>query len=103
MVEKFTGDSQGQLITEFFDMFEQVGKMGGFTDEQILGMAKCKCRMCGAEHDFALRDEGVGSAGTLDKFKKFAFEYFDRNSPSVKVLVRTRPLEANGADFGRVL
>lgn len=83
MIEKFTGDGQGPSITEFFDMLEQVGKMGGLTQEQQLGMAKC--RMSGAAHDFAWRDEGVRNAGTFAEFKKLAFRYFDRDPPSVKL------------------
>lgn len=89
VVQNFTGDGKGPSIRDYCAMLEQVGKMGNWTDGQLLGMAKC--RMTGAAYDFAWRDEKVKLAESFSEFKKLALAYFDTDPPSVRL---TRFLEA---------
>ncbi|CAN7948443.1 unnamed protein product, partial [Ixodes hexagonus] len=89
VVQNFTGDGKGPSIRDYCAMLEQVSKMGGWTDGQLLGMAKC--RMTGAAYDFAWRDEKVKLAASFSEFKKLALTYFDTDPPSVRL---TRFLEA---------
>lgn len=75
VVPTFSGDKLGMSISDFFCMLEEIARMGGWSDAQLLGMAKCK--MAGAAHDFAWRDENVKAAESFAQFKKLALAYFD--------------------------
>lgn len=83
VIPTFTGDKTGVPICDFFSMLEEIGKMGGWSDAQMLGMARCK--MAGAAHDFAWRDEKVKSTKSFAEFKKLAFEHFDTEPRHVRV------------------
>lgn len=83
MVPSFTGDAAGPNIRDFLQILEQVGRMGGWQDSQLIGIARCK--MLGAAHDFAWRDDNVAAAATFPEFRALALERFDTEPLSSKV------------------
>ncbi|KAH8009509.1 hypothetical protein HPB51_018155 [Rhipicephalus microplus] len=83
MVPSFTGDAAGPNIRYFLQILEQVGRMGGWQDSQLIGIARCK--MLGAAYDFAWRDDSVTAASTYSEFRALALERFDTEPLSSKV------------------
>lgn len=83
MVPSFTGDATGPNIRDFFQMLEQVGRLGGWQDNQLIGIARCK--MQGPAQDFAWRDENVSAATAFAEFKSLALKRFDTEPISSKV------------------
>ncbi|KAL1476316.1 hypothetical protein MTO96_036597 [Rhipicephalus appendiculatus] len=75
MVPSFTGDDTGPDIRDFLNILEQVGRMGGWQDSQLIGIARCK--MTGKAHDFAWWDDNVAAAKTFSEFKTLALKRFD--------------------------
>ncbi|KAH9361910.1 hypothetical protein HPB48_003681 [Haemaphysalis longicornis] len=62
MVPSFTGDGHGVNIFDFLHVLEAVGRLGGWSDAQLVGIARCK--MVGAAYDFAWHDEAAAAAKT---------------------------------------
>lgn len=89
IVQPFTGDNQGITINNFFNMVQQVGQMGGWSDGQLLAMSKF--RMTGAAQSFAWNDEKVKEATTFAEFKRLALERYDTEPQAVRM---TKFLEA---------
>lgn len=83
MVPSFTGDGNGVGIQDFLNVLEQVGIMGAWKDEQLIGVARCK--MVGAAYSFAWHDEDVQSANAYDRFKQLALDRFDTEPQHVKM------------------
>ncbi|KAL1467464.1 hypothetical protein MTO96_042162 [Rhipicephalus appendiculatus] len=75
MVPSFTGEDTGPDIRDFLKILEQVGRMGGWQDSQLIGIARCK--MIGKAHDFAWWDDNVAAATTFSEFKTLALKRFD--------------------------
>ncbi|KAH6947310.1 hypothetical protein HPB50_018368 [Hyalomma asiaticum] len=82
-VPSFTGDGTGSTIEDFFRILEQVGRLGGWRDTELIGIGRCK--MAGAAFDFAWRDENVAAAVTYSEFKALALKRFDTEPMSHKV------------------
>ncbi|KAL1441210.1 hypothetical protein MTO96_031258 [Rhipicephalus appendiculatus] len=61
------GDDRDQAV--------KVGRMGGWQDSQLIGIARCK--MIGKAHDFAWWDDNVAAATTFSEFKTLALKRFD--------------------------
>lgn len=83
MLPTFTGDGSGVSIKEFFAIVEQLGKMGGWQDNQMIGMARCK--MMGNAHNFAWLDEDALAADSFEDFKSMAINRFDTEPKSSKL------------------
>lgn len=98
MVPSFTGDAAGPNIRDFLQILEQVGRMGGWQDGQLIGIARCK--MLGAAHDFAWRDDNVAAATTFPEFRALALERFDTEPLSSKV-ERFRNARQNAGEDAR--
>ncbi|KAL1444081.1 hypothetical protein MTO96_045686 [Rhipicephalus appendiculatus] len=98
MVPSFTGDSAGPNIRDFLQILEQVGRMGGWQDSQLIGIARCK--MLGAAHDFAWRDDKVAAASTFPEFRSLALERFDTEPLSSRV-ERFRNARQNAGEEAR--
>ncbi|KAL1472698.1 hypothetical protein MTO96_039165 [Rhipicephalus appendiculatus] len=75
MVPSFTGDDTGPDIRDFLNILEQVGRLGGWQDSQLIGIARCK--MIGKAHDFAWWDDNVAAATIFSEFKTLALKRFD--------------------------
>ncbi|KAH8040408.1 hypothetical protein HPB51_010188 [Rhipicephalus microplus] len=75
MVPSFTGGDKGPDVGVFLKILEQVGRLGGWRDSELLCIALCK--MIGAAHDFAWWDDGVAAAATFSEFKYLALKRFD--------------------------
>ncbi|KAH8009706.1 hypothetical protein HPB51_019017 [Rhipicephalus microplus] len=75
MVPSFTGGDTGPDVVVFFKILEQVGRLGGWRDSEMVCIARCK--MVGAAHDFAWWDDGVTAASTFSEFKYLALKRFD--------------------------
>lgn len=75
MVPSFTGDGHGVNIVDFLHVLEAVGRLGGWSDAQLVGIARCK--MVGAAYDFAWHDEAAAAAKTYAEFKERAQKRFD--------------------------
>ncbi|KAH8021959.1 hypothetical protein HPB51_019603 [Rhipicephalus microplus] len=75
MVPSFTGGDTGPDIGDFLKHLEQVGRLGGWRDNELVCIARCK--MVGAVHDFAWWDGGVAAAATFSEFKYLALKRFD--------------------------
>lgn len=83
MVPSFTGDGNGITIQDFLRVLEQVGGLGGWTEAQMTGIARCK--MVGAAYDFAWHEEAVAAASTYAEFKTLATKRFDTEPECVKL------------------
>ncbi|KAH6927136.1 hypothetical protein HPB50_027452 [Hyalomma asiaticum] len=82
-VPSFTGDGTGSTIEDFLRILEQVGRLGGWSDTEVIGIGRCK--MAGAAFDFAWRDENVAAAVTYSEFKTLALKRFDTEPMSSKI------------------
>ncbi|KAH6925599.1 hypothetical protein HPB50_007980 [Hyalomma asiaticum] len=82
-VPSFTGDGTGSTIEDFLRILEQVGRLGGWSDTEMIGIGRCK--MAGAAFDFAWRDENVAAAVTYSEFKTLALKRFDTEPTSSKI------------------
>ncbi|KAH6931783.1 hypothetical protein HPB50_000382 [Hyalomma asiaticum] len=82
-VPSFTGDGTGSTIEDFLRILEQVGRLGGWCDTELIGIGRCK--MAGAAFDFAWRDENVAAAVTYSEFKTLALKRFDTEPMSSKI------------------
>ncbi|KAH8039332.1 hypothetical protein HPB51_005662 [Rhipicephalus microplus] len=98
MVPSFTGDAAGPNIRDFLQILEQVGRIGGWQDSQLIGIAQCK--MLGAAHDFAWRDDSITAASTYPEFRALALERFDTEPLSSKV-ERIRNARRNSGEEAR--
>ncbi|KAH6943402.1 hypothetical protein HPB50_021123 [Hyalomma asiaticum] len=78
-----TRDGTGSTIEHFLRILEQVGRLGGWRDTELIGIGRCK--MAGAAFDFAWRDENVAAAVTYSEFKTLALKRFDTEPISSKV------------------
>lgn len=83
MVPSFTGDGSGIPITDFLNILEQVGNMGAWTDEQLIGVARCK--MVGTAYSFAWHEESMQKINKFSEFKKLAVARFDIEPHHVKL------------------
>lgn len=83
MVPSFTGDGNGITIQDFLRVLEQVGGLGGWTEAQMTGIARCK--MVGAAYNFAWHEEAVAAAATFAEFKALATKRFDTEPEYVKL------------------
>ncbi|KAH8009211.1 hypothetical protein HPB51_012709 [Rhipicephalus microplus] len=83
MVPSFTGDAAGPNIRDFLQILEQVGRMGAGQNSQLIAIARCK--MLGAAHDFAWKDDSVTKASTFPEFRALALERFDTEPLCSKV------------------
>ncbi|KAH6947684.1 hypothetical protein HPB50_020725 [Hyalomma asiaticum] len=82
-VPSFTGDGMGSAIEDFLRILEQVGRLGGWRDTELIGIGRCK--MAGAAFEFAWRDENVAAAVTYSEFKTLALKRFDTEPMSSKI------------------
>ncbi|KAH6929735.1 hypothetical protein HPB50_005427 [Hyalomma asiaticum] len=82
-VPSFTGDGTGSTIEDFLRILEQVGRLGGWRDTELIGIGRCK--MTEAAFDFAWRDENVAAAVTYSEFKTLALKRFDTEPMSSKI------------------
>ncbi|KAH9366581.1 hypothetical protein HPB48_003490 [Haemaphysalis longicornis] len=74
VVPSFAGDGWG-FLQDFLHALEQAGRLGGWNDSQLMGIALCK--MVGAAYDFALPDKAVAAATKLSDFKALATKRVD--------------------------
>lgn len=81
MVPSFSGDGSGQNVVDFLQVLEQVAQMGGWSDPQRIGIAKCK--MIGKAYAFAWHDEEVNAATTYAKFRELTLKRFDNEPENV--------------------
>ncbi|KAH8027382.1 hypothetical protein HPB51_005008 [Rhipicephalus microplus] len=79
MVRSFTGGDTGPDIGAFLKILEQVGRLGGWRDNELVRIARCK--IVGTAHDFAWWDDGVAAASTFSEFKYLALKRFDTEPP----------------------
>lgn len=82
IIQPFSGES-GASVKDFFEIVDQVAAMGGWTDVQKLGMAKC--RMTGAAYDFAWKDIQAKGAKSFDEFRRITIERYDTVPRSVRL------------------
>ncbi|KAH7942649.1 hypothetical protein HPB51_028669 [Rhipicephalus microplus] len=75
IVPSFTGGDTVPDVGVFSKISEQVGRLGGWRDSELVCIARCK--MVGAAHDFAWWDDGVAVASTFSEFKYLALKRFD--------------------------
>ncbi|KAH9372316.1 hypothetical protein HPB48_022834 [Haemaphysalis longicornis] len=73
IVPSFTGDGHGVNILDILHVLEAVRHLGGWSDAQFIGIARCK--IVGAAYDFAWNDEAA--AKTYTEFKERAEKRFD--------------------------
>ncbi|KAH7943353.1 hypothetical protein HPB52_007257 [Rhipicephalus sanguineus] len=83
MVPSFTGDATGPDIRDFLEILQQVGRLGGWKDGELIGIARCK--MTGAAHDFAWWDDNVAAATTFPEFRSLALKRFDTEPFIIKM------------------
>ncbi|KAH7956047.1 hypothetical protein HPB52_005783 [Rhipicephalus sanguineus] len=83
IVPSFTGDATGPDIRDFLEILEQVGRLGGWQDVELIGIARCK--MTGAAHDFAWWDDNVAAATTFPEFRSLALKRFDTEPLIIKM------------------
>lgn len=83
MAPTFTGDNMGPSLTDFLRILEQVGEMGGWQDNQLIGIARCK--MVGAAYCFAWQDAEVTQVKSFTEFKALAKKRFDTEPAHVKL------------------
>lgn len=81
MVPSFSGDGSGQNVVDFLQVLEQVAQMGGWTDPQKIGIAKCK--MIGKAYAFAWHDEEVKTVTSFARFKELTLKRFDDEPENV--------------------
>ncbi|KAH8029009.1 hypothetical protein HPB51_021913 [Rhipicephalus microplus] len=70
----YEGDT-GPDIGVFLEILEQVGRLGGWRNTELVCIARCK--MVGVAHDFARWDDDVAAAATFSEFKYLALKRFD--------------------------
>ncbi|KAH8018347.1 hypothetical protein HPB51_003303 [Rhipicephalus microplus] len=75
MVLSFTRGDTGPDVGVFLKILEQVGRLGGWRDSELVCIARCK--MVGAAYDFAWWDDNVAAATTFSEFKYLAPKRFD--------------------------
>ncbi|KAH7983325.1 hypothetical protein HPB52_011111 [Rhipicephalus sanguineus] len=83
MVPSFTGDATGPDIRDFLEILQQVGRLGGWQDGELIGIARCK--MTGAAHDFAWWDDSVAAAADFSEFRSLALKRFDTEPFIIKM------------------
>lgn len=83
MVPSFTGDATGPDIRDFLEILQQVGRLGGWKDGELIGIARCK--MTGAAHDFAWWDDSVAAATAFSEFRSLALKRFDTEPFIIKM------------------
>lgn len=83
MVPSFSGEGSGPTVADFLQVLSQVAQMGGWSDEQQIGIAKCK--MIGRAYNFAWHDEEMRAVKKYPEFRDLMLRRFDNEPESLRL------------------